>query len=111
MNPKLPLSGRIYILTVGSVLTTNVSEISLCQLLFRATLKVSCSVTTLGMDNFDCTKMRMYILKNSQLVYGRGFIQEWNQALLAPPLPLMLLNNSRLCSTHKHSSHFFSTAS
>ena len=28
-------------------------------------------VTTLGMDNFDCTKM-MHISKNSQLVYGRG---------------------------------------
>ena len=27
-------------LTVGSVLTTNVSQISLCQLLLRATLKV-----------------------------------------------------------------------
>ena len=27
-------------LTVGSVLTTNVSQISLCQLLFKATLKV-----------------------------------------------------------------------
>ena len=40
MNPKLPLDGRIYTLTVGSVLTTNVSQISLCQLLFRATLKV-----------------------------------------------------------------------
>ena len=26
-------------------------------------------------------------------------IHEWKQALLAPPLPLILLNNSRLCST------------
>ena len=40
MNPKLPLNGRIYTLTVGSVLTTNVSQINLCQLLFRPTLKL-----------------------------------------------------------------------
>ena len=40
MNPKLPLDGRIYILTLASVLSTNVSQINLCQLLFRATLKV-----------------------------------------------------------------------
>ena len=39
-DPKLPLGGLIYMLTVGSVLTTNLSQISLCQLLFRATLKV-----------------------------------------------------------------------
>ena len=38
-DPKLPL-GHIYMLTVGSVLTTNVSQTSLCQLLFRATIKV-----------------------------------------------------------------------
>ena len=40
MTPKLPLDGRIYMLTVGSVPTTNVSQINLCQLLFKATLKV-----------------------------------------------------------------------
>ena len=40
-----------------------------------------------------------------------GLIHKWKQALLlAPPLPLILLNNSWLCSTHKHSSAFFSTA-
>ena len=41
MNPKFPLNGRIYMLTVGRVLlTTNASQISLCPHLFRATLKV-----------------------------------------------------------------------
>jgi len=40
MNPKLPLDGHIYMLTVGSVLTTCVSQTNLCQLFFRATLKV-----------------------------------------------------------------------
>ena len=50
-------------------------------------------VTTLGMDNIDCTKMKW-----------EGLIHEWKQALLAPPLPLILLNNSQLCSTHNHSS-------
>ena len=39
MNPKLVLNGRIYMLTVGSILTTNVSQIiSFCSEL--ATLKV-----------------------------------------------------------------------
>ena len=51
MNPKLPLDGHI--LTAGSVLTTNVSQINLWQLLF---LKVIMFGTTLGMDNFDSTK-------------------------------------------------------
>ena len=40
MNPKLLLEGRIYMFTVGSVLTANVSQTNLCQLLFRTTLKV-----------------------------------------------------------------------
>ena len=39
-------------------------------------------VTTLGMDNFDCTKMNAHF-------------------------NLILLSNSRLCSTHKHSSASF----
>ena len=30
MNPKLPLNGRIYMLTVGSVLTTNAFQTNLC---------------------------------------------------------------------------------
>ena len=34
INPKLTLNERIYTLTVVSVLTTNVSQINLCQLLF-----------------------------------------------------------------------------
>ena len=35
MNPKLPLAGRIFALTVSSVLTTNVSHINLCKLLLN----------------------------------------------------------------------------
>ena len=57
----------LYILTVSSVLTTNLSQISLCQLLFRATLKFRLArlmfVTTLGTDNFDCTKMNAHLKK------------------------------------------------
>ena len=95
MNPKLPLDGRTYTLTVGSVLTTNVSQINLCQRLFRATLKVRldpCLSLTLGMDNFDCTKMNAHFEKFTALSTG-GAIHEWKQVLLAPPLPLMSLNN------------------
>ena len=71
MNSKLPLNGHSYMLPVGSILTTNVFQTNLCQLLFIASLKVSIFVTTHGMDNFDCTKINAH-LKNSQLVYGRG---------------------------------------
>ena len=45
-------------------------------------------VTTLGIDNFHCTKMNAHF-KYSQLIYGRGSIHEWKQVLLAPPLPLI----------------------
>ena len=61
-------------------------------------------VTTLGMDNLDCNKMNAHFTA----CLREGLIHEWKQALLAPPLPLMLLNNSRLCSTHNHCSAFFS---
>ena len=104
MTPKLPLNGRIYTLTVGSVLTTNVSQINLCQLLFRPTLKLGLDlsfVTTLEMDNFDCTKMNARFQKFTAC-QREGLIHKWKQALLAPPLPLLSLNNSRLCSTHSH---------
>ena len=61
-------------LTVGSVLTTNVSQTNLCQLLFIATLKVRldlCTfVTTLGMDSFDCTKMNAHFKKIHSLSMG-----------------------------------------
>ena len=56
----MPLSGRIYMLTVGSVLATNVSQTSLYQLFFQSysqSLVRLMFVTTLGLDNFDCTKM------------------------------------------------------
>ena len=70
MNPKLPLDGRIYILTVGSVLTTNVSQINLCQLLFKATLKLrldSClslllEWTTLHDHQNECTFRKIHSL-------------------------------------------------
>ena len=56
-------------------------------------------VTTLGMDKFDCNKMNARFKKFTACL-REGLIHEWKQALLAPPLPFMLLNNSRLCSTH-----------
>ena len=66
-------------------------------------------VTTLGMDNFDCTKMNAHFKKFTACL-REGLIHEWKQALLAPPLSIMSLNNSRLCSTHKPSSAFLYTA-
>ena len=55
-------------------------------------------VTTLEMDNFDCTKMNACFQKFTACL-REGLIHEWKQALLAPLLPLMLLNNSWLCSS------------
>ena len=58
MNPKLPLNGCIYTLTVGSVLTTNVSQIqsmpTFVQIYSQSQARLM-FVTTLGLDNFDCT--------------------------------------------------------
>ena len=44
-------------------------------------------VTTLGMDNFDCTKINAH-LKKFTACLREELIHEWKQALLAPPLPL-----------------------
>ena len=106
MNPKLPLNGHIYTLTVGSVLTTNVSQINLCQLLFRPTLKLrldSCLSQLLKWTTLTAPlKMNARSVQKLTVCLREGLIHEWKQALLAPPLPLMSLNNLRLCSTHNH---------
>ena len=47
-------------------------------------------VTTLEMDNFDCTKMNARFQKFTACL-REGLIHKRKQALLAPPLPLMLL--------------------
>ena len=52
-------------------------------------------VTTLGMDNFDCTKMNAHFKKFTACL-REGLIHKCKQALLAPPLPLILLKNSQL---------------
>ena len=83
-------------LTVGSVLTTNVSQISLCQLLFRATLKVSMFVTTLGMDNFDCTKFHSLSM--------RGAHSQVKASITSPTPAPYLAKQLMTLSTHKHSS-------
>ena len=54
-------------------------------------------VAILGIDNFDCTKMNTHFKKFIACL-REGLIHEWKQALLAPPLPLMSLNNSWFCS-------------
>ena len=72
MNPKLPLNGRSYMLTVGSVPTTNASQINLCHLLFKATLKVRLDLSLLLEWTTLTAPKRMHILKNSQLVYEKG---------------------------------------
>ena len=54
-------------------------------------------VTTLEIDNLEMNAHFTAFL-------WEGLIHEWKLALLAPPLPLMLLKNSRLCSAHNHCS-------
>ena len=51
MNPKLPLDGRIYMLTVGSVLSTHVSQTNLLYslLIYGAAKRIS-----------DCSTLRPY---------------------------------------------------
>ena len=106
MNPKLPLDGRIYTLTVGSVLTTNVFQTNLCQLLFRATLKVrldSCLSLLLEWTTLTAPKW-MHISKKIPSLFTERLIHEWKQS---PPLPLQLLNNSRLFHTQPHFSFLY----
>ena len=97
MNPKFPLNGRIYI---PRVLTTNVSQVNLSRLLSQSQPRFM-FVTTLEIDNFDCTKMNAHFTA----CLWEGLIHEWkHNTLLVPPLPLMSVKNSRLCSTHNHCS-------
>ena len=71
----------IYTLTVGKVLNsvnTNVFQINLGKLLFRATLKFrlgSCLSTALKMDNLDCTKIDAHFKKFKACIW-EGLIHE-----------------------------------
>ena len=108
MNPKLPLDGHIYTLTAGRFLKTKVFQINLGELLLKATQRqarlmfVNCS----KMDNLDCTKINAHF-KNFTTCVREGLIHERK---LAPPLPLMSVNNLQLCSTHSHCWNILSTA-
>ena len=44
-------------------------------------------VTSLGMDNFDCTKMNAHFKKNSQLVYGGGAHSRVEASITSPTSP------------------------
>ena len=93
----------MYTLTVGRVLTTNLSQFNVCKLClshFQSQDRLM-FVTTVGIDNFDCTKMNAGFQKFTTCLC-EGLIHKRKQALLAPPLPLMSVNNSWLCSTYKH---------
>ena len=60
-------------------------------------------VTTLEMDNFDCTKMNAHFKKFTACL-REGLIHEWKQALLAPPLPYVAKQLTALF----HTQPFFS---
>ena len=56
------------------------------------------------MDKLDRTKINAHFKKFTACLW-KGLIHEWYHTLLAPPLPLILVNNSQLCSTHSHGWH------
>ena len=69
----MPLDGRIYTLTAGRVLTTNVFQINLGQLLLRATLKVrldSCLSTALKMA--VATKIKLCTFQKIHSLFTGG---------------------------------------
>ena len=73
------LDGCIYTLTVGMVLNTNVFQINLGELLFRATLKVrlgSCLSSAHKMDKLDCTKINAHFKKFTACL-REELIHEW----------------------------------
>ena len=84
----------IYMLTVGRVLITNVFQINSSQLLSRVKLHAHI---------YHCSWNGQLWLPKS-LHKWVGLIHEWKHTLLAPPLPLMPVNNSLFCSTHNHRS-------
>ena len=59
-------------------------------------------VTTLEMNNFDCTKINAHFKKFTACLW-EGLIHEWTITLLAPHLPRISVNNSQFCSTHNNS--------
>ena len=66
-------------LTVGRVLNTNVFQINLGELLFRATLKVrlgSCLSSALKMDKLDRTKINAHFKKFTACL-RKVLIHEW----------------------------------
>ena len=75
-EPQIGTHNRfIYMLTVGRVITTNVSQINLGQLLSRVTLKAELGyrlmfVNALGTDKFDCAKINAHFTGGG-LMYGR----------------------------------------
>ena len=89
MTPKLPLNGCIYILTTGTVLNTNVFQINLGKLLFRATLKVRLG-SCLSLLSKWTTWTAPKLMHNHSLSMGGGgsFKSGSMHALLAPTSPL-----------------------
>ena len=75
-----PSSGNFWFKTLFKI---RQSKIALKQTLTRATLKVRLArlmfVATLGMDNFDCTKMSAHFKKFTACLW-EGLIHEWKQA-------------------------------
>ena len=66
---------------------------AVCRHFYRKTLMF---VTTVQIDKMDCTKMNA----DFTACPWEGLIHEWTHIMLAPPLPLTPVSNSRFCFTH-----------
>ena len=69
---------------------SNVFQTNVCMLAFVQSYSQSQArlmfATTLGMDNFDCTKMNAHFKKFTACL-REGVIHEWKQALVVRTLP------------------------
>ena len=90
------MHGHVYMLTVGMVLTTNVSQINLCQLCLRAILNVRLGLCLSGLrlQKLTVCSLITKAIKSDFRVVNLDLQsrQTWN------PIKLILLS----CQLHKH---------
>ena len=111
MNPKLPLDGRIYMLTVGSVLTTNVSQISLCQLLFSNQPTLILQLKFKGTGGLKTTQVSCLLdslLQNHSSTHHRmKFVSFYSRVIRTskPYYNILAIPTSVKHTTHSRSPH------
>ena len=98
--------GCPYPSTLHWILTTTMSQINVCCQVFRVPVRVRLTCRLMFAISLETGMQLDYQnIKNtfSQLVYGRGSFTSRNICWhIAPPLPLMSVNNSLFCFTHSN---------